>query len=479
MIKRSKPLVFLTCAFLALRLGAQSADTLRVMEFRSYLDLVMAHHPMMKRSALLPEQYALKVMGARGAFDPVLKGAFSQKEYDDKTYYQHLSGALVVPLLPGVELKSEVETNSGQYLNPENSQAVPLLAYTGVSVPLGRDLLMDERRNALRQAQAMNEVSWAAQAEQMNAVLLDAIVAWWDWQSAWQVYEVHSNGVILAEQRVGLMRSAYLQGNAAAVDTLEARLEVRKRKVDAGAAAADLIRARMRASTYLWSPEEEPLMLAENVRPEPFQPEELPLPAQGPSALLADLSGTHATLLVGAAKVDMLRIEQRYRRQNMLPDLRISAGALIPLADGSPAYGIEDRFKVTAGVYFPILLRKERAKFQEAGLLVQAEQLALDNKSREVEYYLTSAWGELNLLRGVVAEQRLSVTENDMLLKAEQRRFTEGESSLFVVIRRERSLLEAAEKLATLEAKYFQTFAKYLWAQGRPMQAEALPGYIR
>jgi hypothetical protein len=46
-----------------------------------------------------------------------------------------------------------------------------------------------------------------------------------------------------------------------------------------------------------------------------------------------------------------------------------------------------------------------------------------------------------------------------------------------VVIRRERSLLEAAEKLAILEAKYFSVFAKYLWAQGTPQLAGSLPGY--
>lgn len=471
--KFSLTLLAFLCTF---SLASAQSDTLRQMSFSFYLDQVLMHHPVVKRAALLPEQYQLKVRAARGAFDPVLKGEYSHKQYDGKNYYEYLNGGLTIPLLPGLDIKGNVEKNTGQYLNPESSVPAPALAYAGVSVPLGRDLLMDERRNMLRQAQTMRDASWAAQLEQMNAVLLDAITAWWDWQNATRIAEIQRRGVQLAENRVFLMRSSFFQGNVAAVDTLETRLEVRKRLVDLGEANAALMKARLRASTFLWSENEEPRLIAEDVVPEAFLPAQLPVPAITPDSALGAISTLHPALVTGQAKVDQLSMEARYRRQNLLPDFRISAGVLTPVGAGPVSLEPIDRFKLTAGFYMPLFLRKERAKLEEARLMVKAEQLSLDNKSREVNYYIHAHWNELNILRGMVEEQRLSVSDNEQLTNAETRRFSEGESSLFVVIRRERSLLEAAEKLASLETKYFQLFSKYIWSTGRPLDGAQLPG---
>jgi outer membrane protein TolC len=477
MAMRSKFLSTLLACFIPLVVAASQPDSARYMSFSFYLDQVVLHHPVVKRAALLPQQYQLKVQAARGAFDPVLKGEYSHKQYDGKNYYEYLNGGLTIPLLPGLDIKAQVEQNTGQYLNPESSSSVPAMAYAGVSIPLGRDLLMDERRNMLRQAQTLNDASWAAQLEQINAVLLEAVTTWWDWQNTARIAEINRKGVQLAEDRVILMRSSYIQGNVAAVDTLEARLEVRKRLVDQGEANAALMKARLRASVFLWSENEEPFLIAEDVLPEPYFPEQLPVPVLRPDSALASISVVHPALVTGQAKVDQLSIEARYRRQNLLPDFRISAGALAPVGAGSVTFDPIDRFKLTAGLYMPLFLRKERAKLDEARLMVKAEQLSLDNKSREVSYYIQSNWNELNILRGMVDQQRLSVSENEQLTNAESRRFSEGESSLFIVIRRERSLLEAAEKLASLETKYFQLFTKYLWSTGRPLDGSLIPGF--
>ncbi|WP_221393492.1 hypothetical protein [Dyadobacter sp. NIV53] len=52
------------------------------------------------------------------------------------------------------------------------------------------------------------------------------------------------------------------------------------------------------------------------------------------------------------------------------------------------------------------------------------------------------------------------------LVQAEQIRFANGESSLFLINSRENKALEAREKLIELKTKYFQTAYSLQWSAG-------------
>jgi outer membrane protein TolC len=52
------------------------------------------------------------------------------------------------------------------------------------------------------------------------------------------------------------------------------------------------------------------------------------------------------------------------------------------------------------------------------------------------------------------------------MLKAEESRFNNGESSMFLINSRETKALEALEKLIDLKTKYFKTIYALQWSAG-------------
>ena len=81
-----------------------------------FIQILRDYHPIAKQAELLLQQGERTVQSARGGFDPKIEGAVDQKYYDDKSYYRLFDGGLKVPTWYGIELKTGVENNSGQFL---------------------------------------------------------------------------------------------------------------------------------------------------------------------------------------------------------------------------------------------------------------------------------------------------------------------------------------------------------------------------
>jgi outer membrane protein TolC len=60
-----------------------------------------------------------------------------------------------------------------------------------------------------------------------------------------------------------------------------------------------------------------------------------------------------------------------------------------------------------------------------------------------------------------------NVRNQQALLKAEEMRFSIGESSMFLVNARENKLLETTQKLAELKTKFFKSLMAVQWAAGQ------------
>jgi outer membrane protein TolC len=60
-----------------------------------------------------------------------------------------------------------------------------------------------------------------------------------------------------------------------------------------------------------------------------------------------------------------------------------------------------------------------------------------------------------------------NVLNQQALLKAEEMRFSIGESSMFLVNARENKLLETSQKLVELKTKFFKSLINIQWAAGQ------------
>ena len=79
---------------------------------------------------------------------------------------------------------------------------------------------------------------------------------------------------------------------------------------------------------------------------------------------------------------------------------------------------------------------------------------------------LRSIYNEWQTLRRQVDLQQRSLNNFLLLQRAEESRFRNGESSLFLVNARENKVLEGKQKLLELKNKYSFTSYKLRWAMG-------------
>ncbi|WP_128543497.1 TolC family protein [Larkinella soli] len=450
----------------------QSNDTL-VFTAAEYYEAVTGFHPIVRQARLLSDEARREVMQARGAFDPKLFTDYSKKQFGGTLYYEKWQTGLSVPILPGgVDLKITHDQAGGRYVNPEDRLInIPGLTTVGVSVPVGQGLLIDARRNALRQAQLAVDLAEADRIKLINKTLFDAAKTYWDWFLAHQQFRLIDNGLGLAETRFRALRERALLGDAAFIDTTEAFITVQDRQVQREQAVTLLQNSRLRLSAFLWNADNQPIDLPDQVVPQAAMVGFTD--AAVLEALLGRAAEQHPELTKLQTKSRQLAVEERFRRSLLQPQINLNAGLIsgIPVfgAAGNepPYYGfMASNHKVGLDVVFPLFLRKERGKLQQ--IRIKANQLSLERQqvSRDIVVDVRAAWNDLKALERQLTVQEQTVRNQQRLVQAEQQKFSIGESSLFLVNSRESKLIDLQLKWEELKSKYQKTLADLYYRAG-------------
>jgi outer membrane protein TolC len=411
---------------------------------------------------------------ARGAFDPTLVGDWAVKDYADKLYYNKTSAALKLPTWYGPEFSLGFERGIGDFVSGESQTSLAGLVYGGISLPIGQELIVNERRTALQLAQLMPQMNAAEQVKTINKLLLMAAKDYWSWYQAWEAYQLATEGIALAEFTLRGVRAQVEGGDLPAIDTLEARIELQRRQTTWLESGLALQNFRLLISNYLWLDGNTPLELDSLQIPGEAGAETLLLGPNQLNSLRAEAQANHPELLKLRLKVQGLELERTLYRTQILPQVRLEYKPLfVPAGQPDLSFNyLQNNYKYGASVYVPLFARKARGKLELTRLKLQATEWELLQTERDVLTGLEFALNELATLEQTLQLQR-ELTQNTLsLLEAERIRFFEGESSLFVIVRRERALLEASLKLIDLQAKYAKAKVQVFWAAGIPLGAD-------
>ncbi len=292
-----------------------------------FFRVVLLHHPVAKQAYLLNELARQELRLARGNFDPKLKSNFDIKEFGAKntTYYNTWDSKLEVPMWFPVDLNAGYERNSGEYLNDELSNTQDGLIYAGVSLPIGRGLLMDERRAAVKQARLMQDIAVADQIKEINKVLLNAAKSYWEWYYTYEAFRIINEVEQLAEIRYrGVVRQV-VNGDVAPFDSLKAYINYQERDVLRAQASLEYENAKLTASVFLWQSGEEdpvPLEIAETTVPVRTNDMEM-LSLERLSDLQSLARTNHPELVKLGAKIQQLQVEQRLNREFLKPEINL------------------------------------------------------------------------------------------------------------------------------------------------------------
>lgn len=447
------------------------ADTLSLEE---YYQLLRDHHPVARQADLIPREALAQLRLARGSFDPKLFGDADQKVFEGSNYYRHIDGGLKVMTLPGIEVKAGYEQNIGERLNAEAYTPDEGLIYAGISVPLGQGLLIDPRRAALQQARIFQQSTMAQQLALLNELFFDATKAYWEWSEARSVLRVQNQAVEIAEQRFSFVRDQWRFGDKAAVDTLEALIQLQTRQLSRQEADLAEQKARLMVSNFLWDQNGQPLVIDDDLEPNLILVDEPQEAAAFDSTVtwLNDLALRHPEMQLLRFKLAELEVERRLKADKLKPKVFVNYNLLNrPVLIGENPAPIqpnlfENNYKWGLTVGFPLFLRQERGNLELTRLKIRDTEFKQDLKLQELTNKVLAYLAELQNLADQLELYEETVRNYEALLEAEIFKFRAGKSSLFLVNARETKLIEARVKFLQLQNKFRKAAAGLAWSAG-------------
>jgi outer membrane protein TolC len=421
--------------------------------FNEFLGYVKKYHPLVKQADLKLNEAQANLMLARGAFDPKIEVDYSEKQFQDKTYYSILNSSFKIPTWYGIELKAGFDNAEGMYINPENTLPNTGITSLGISVPVGQGLFINQRMADIRKAKIAQNLNSAERNLQAIEVLYEASMSYANWKRSYdevKLYETYLKNALIRYEGVSELIA---QGDKPAIDSVEAGIAVTTRRLNLEDAQLKYTKARLELSNYLWYENNLPLEVKEELLPEKTLAITIKETLQV-NELSSFSLDNHPKIKALDAKIDLLKVEKQLKANALLPKLDLSYNYLSE-PSSTDQYRMED-YKIGLNFSIPIFLRKERAGLKLAKLKIQDSQLSLQFERKSLENKLLSQQQDIISLQKQQAYNSQLVQNFNQLLTAEDRLFGMGESSLFLINSRENTLVSSQLNAIGLENRYFQ-----------------------
>jgi outer membrane protein TolC len=316
----------------------------------------------------------------------------------------------------------------------------PLLQYRGINPQLLQE----------RQAGLSVQLAEVAQALTRLDVLTDAQHAYWVWQEARNTLLIQQQLVTLASQRVAQVESRATKGDLPLVDVLEAKQTLQRRQVARTKATESLLKQGYQLLWFLWPTTDQWPTLATQLT----QLEMPPLQSQWLTYTMPKVvQPTAVTENVLHALLHRPELEQQaLTKQLKTLDLSLAKTQLLPKLDAiiSPGYqvganGIGGTLK--AGLSFSVPLRNRTALGKVRLATVDLATVDVKTQMLLQDIHLKLETLAMQWQQGWQQAQQAyeAWQQSEALAVAERRRFELGDSTLFLLNRRESDAAMAQE----------------------------------
>ena len=395
---------------------------------------------------------AAKAQEKRGAFDPAFFASLDAQRYNPSSAPGKAAGfsALATGVTfydeDGSSLFVQSRRNLGKVKSPLNATGELGEHTVGVRLPLLRDLGVNEKSVALRQARLAVPLAERNLEGFRLGVLRDAATVYWEWVAAGARLRIARDLRRIAVERADATRRRFEAGDEREMNVVEANAEIERRTGAAAKAERDLQKAALKLSLVSGvAPRAAPPALAD---PAPLDEARLEAGAgralaRRPEVALLDLSRQIVTL-----DRDLARNARR-------ASLDLTAG--IGVDAGSGGVGPTPRI----GLLYSVPLRQNAADGRIAD--AEAKLRKIDQERvlllQTIRAEVADAASAVRTSLDRVAAARAEVALARRLEAMERAAFELGESTLFLLNQRERATAEAASRVVDALAEYGQADA--------------------
>jgi outer membrane protein TolC len=439
-------------------------DSSHYFSIDQYYTIVLANHPVVKQAALLSETAQQEIRLAKGSFDPKLEAQYYAKEFQDKSYYKMADAYLSLPTRSPITPKIGFERNEGELLNdidriPGNEQFL-----AGVSIPIGRGLITDERRTALKQAELLTSLAEAEQIKVINKLLLEAAKEYWSWYYSHESYRLFTQGADVASEIFRRVKVNQLNGEASALDTVQAKITLQTRLVEKQEAYLELQNSVIRLSNFLWDDAQNPVQIKQEAKPIIATIQTAISTAEGES-LLSLAAENHPELIKQTIKINQLEYDKKLAREFLKPRLDLSYTLLSQPYTATTFDPLND-YKLDVNFSMPLFLRKERSKLALTDIELKSANWERTQQQRDILNEVSAALNEVNNTVLIIQQQQSMVNSYERLIQSELLNLENGESDLFKINVQQEKLIQSQLKLVKLKATFEKQRAYVYWAVG-------------
>ncbi|VXB11736.1 Transporter [Flavobacterium sp. 9AF] len=425
----------------------------REFTFDEFLGHVKKNHPLVKQANLKIAEAQIKLLKARGGFDPKIEADYSEKQYTDKNYYSIFNGSFKIPTWYGIEIKAAFDNNEGIYLNPENTVPNTGLTSLGITIPVGQGLWINERMADLRKAKLYQKLNKAERDIETTNAIYEAALRYINWKKSYNERELYATYLENAEKRYQGVIKLIEQGDKAGIDSIEAGITVKTRKLNLENAQLKLIKSKLELSNYLWTDDGVPLEIDDSLFPDSKLENTILISLQIDDFNTSNIEN-HPKINALESKIAVLQVERKFYANHLLPKLNVSYNYLSEPSNFED-YRFED-YKIGVQFSFPLFLRKERANLKFAKLKIRDAELGLDFERESLKNKIAYQKQEIQSFKRQRDWNNQLVFDFSTMLEAEERLFQMGESSIFLINSRENKLVSTQLENIGLENAFLE-----------------------
>jgi outer membrane protein TolC len=435
--------------------------------YNEFLGYVKKYHPLVKNANLEINMAQANLMIARGGFDPKIEVDYDKKQFKNKEYYSFFNSSFKIPTWYGIELKASFDNSEGIFINPENTVPNQGLTSLGITIPIGQGLLINQRMADVRKAKIQIQLSQVERKLEAIEVLYKASLAYFNWKRNYSEVELYSSYLKNAQFRYNGILSLIKNGDKPAIDSVEAGITVKTRQWNLEEAKLKLTKSKLELANFLWIDNNIPLELQDTIVPEEKLTQTILETLNTNELLIQDLPiENHPKINALQGKLALLEVDRKLKANNLLPKLYLGYHYL-----SEPNYWNETNFnnyKIGLNFKFPLFLRKERGslqlskfKIQDAKFTLDFERIQLTNKIKAQQTEIKSIEKQYQIILGLVKD-------NLQMLQSEDRLFSMGESSIFLLNSRENNLVNIQLSQLGLENRFFNSNAELFKIMANP-----------
>jgi outer membrane protein TolC len=310
----------------------------------------------------------------------------------------------------------------------------------------------------LRKAKIQLKLSQAERKIEAIEILYEASIAYFNWKKNYNEVMLYETFAKNAQVRFTGVKSLIREGDKPAIDSVEAGIVLKNRLLSLEDSKLKLNKAKLELSNFLWLDNNIPLELADDLIPEGNLELTIKETLKTNELLNTEISITnHPKINALQSKVDIYTVDKKLKANMLLPKIDLGYSYL-----SEPSYFDNYRFqdyKVGVNFYFPLFLRKERGSLKMAKFKVQDAQLDLDLEKVQLKNKINAQQIEIQSLEKQHKLIESLVKDNETMLKSEDRLFSFGESSIFLINSRENNLVSAQLAQIQIENRFFESNA--------------------